>query len=144
MTCPICSGGLIEEKGKLNLGLARCGQDHGSFVEAAKLQYLVEERTTRRIRELTDQAGAGGACPNCGTEMRQVDLNGLATEACPNCGGLWFGTAHLERFHQEWRSRAYGQDSFVNRAEVLEGANKLHAAEVISGVLTEFDMSLEE
>lgn len=144
MTCPICRTGLIEEKGKLNLGLARCTENHGSFVESEKLDLLVAERTTERIRALTDEAGAGGACPNCGTEMRQIDLSGLATEACPKCGGLWFDTPHLERYHQEWRSRAYGQDAFVNRAEVLEGANKLHAAEVISGVLTEFDMSLEE
>lgn len=128
----------------MNLGLARCASDHGSFVGSKKLEVLVEDRTTERIRQLTDEAGAGGPCPDCGNEMRQIDLNGLDADACPSCGGLWFGTANLERFHQEWRSRAYGQDAFVNRAEVLEGANKLHAAEIISGVLTEFDMSLEE
>ncbi len=144
MACPICSTGLIEEKGKMNLGLARCTEDHGSFVESEKLRYLVEERTTQRIQQLTQEAGSGGSCPKCGTEMRQIDLSGLAAEACPECGGIWFATRHLTQYHQEWRSRAYGQDAFVNRAEVLEGANKLHAAEVISGVLTEFDMSLEE
>lgn len=128
----------------MNLQLAVCGQNHGSFVEADKLSYLIEEGTALRIRDMASEGGAGGSCPNCGQGMRQIDLNGLATEACSSCGGLWFGMPQLTQYHEEWRNRAYGQDAFVNRAEVREGANKLHSAEVISGVLTEFDMSLEQ
>jgi Zn-finger nucleic acid-binding protein len=143
-TCPVCSDDMTVQKGKMNLQVQVCPANHGSFVEPDRLHNLVEETTIDEIRAQAAQGGAGVTCPACAASTRQIDLAGILADVCAECAGIWFSAQDLERHQQAWRSRAYGENSFVSRTDVLEETGKLYAAEVIAGVLAEFELSIEE
>jgi Zn-finger nucleic acid-binding protein len=144
-SCPVCRGGLSPEAGKLSLEVDVCPADHGAFVEGTRLKRIVAEETAVKIfdRLMNDQVPAE-ACPQCEAPMGHVSLGDLSAMACSNCGGLWFNRPDLLAHQQAWRSRAYGENSFSARSDVVGEATPRHTAEVISGVLTEYEMSLEE
>ena len=128
----------------MNLQLESCPNGHGAFLDSSRMDQVVDENVVALIRRLDGPLIEGGSCPACGAVQTQVNVGQLPTGLCRGCGGLWFAEQDLRRFQQEWRSRAYGAGSFLSRPDVLQEANKLYTAEVIAGVLTEFELSLDK
>lgn len=142
--CPVCRTDLRPSKGKLNLEVDECPQGHGAFVDSRRITQVVAETTAERLRELPPEGEVDSVrCPSCSTAMATVHVGELALESCPSCGGMWFDTGDLRQFSHDWRSRAYGQESFASRADVIQEAQPFYPAEVISGVLTDFELSLD-
>ncbi|MBI2077800.1 MAG: zf-TFIIB domain-containing protein [Euryarchaeota archaeon] len=142
LLCPDCRGELRPDRTKMNIVIDTCPQDHGIFLDEGDVRGMVGPAASSKIRGLI-RGTAQGECPGCASTLGDLRINDVAGAGCRNCGSLWFRNQELKAHVHEVRKRAYGAQSMAARLEVMRDAAAFYPAEVIAGILTDFQLEQE-
>lgn len=128
----------------MNVVVDLCPQGHGILLDQGDLVSLVGEGTASQIRELVAKGTpVTGECPNCHHKLNSVEINHVRVRGCDRCGSLWYNNEDLKAHVAEVRKRAYGADSMAARIEVLRDATAFYPAEIVAGILTDYQLEHE-
>lgn len=144
LRCPDCTADLRPDRTKMNVVVDLCPHGHGIFLDQGDIVSIVGEETAAQIRALVTQGTqVTGECPNCRHRLNAADVNHVRVRGCTHCGSLWYNNEDLKAHVAEVRKRAYGADSMAARLEVLRDATAFYPAEIVAGILTDFQLELE-
>lgn len=129
----------------MNIQVDVCPEDHGVFVGAEHIRHLVRPDTADQIQGL---ASAGESelrgCPDCRLPLREFEFDEVPASGCARCGGLWFDSEALRARVSAVRRRQFGVNSFAARADVLQAGEAFYPAEVVAGLLADFELELTD
>lgn len=145
MSCPTCGAGLRAEHAKMNVRVRSCPRNHGLFLGGDALDNLMAEQTKAHLLdELAPLQELAHSCPGCGHHLRGFHMGDVPAEGCADCGSLWFDYAPLQSHVLDVRRRAFGANSLAARADVHQTGTPMHAAEVVAGLVTDYELELDE
>jgi len=126
----------------MNIVIDACPQDHGIFLDEGDVRGMVGPAATGKIRGLI-RSTSQGECPSCSSALGELQLGDVRGAGCKNCGSLWFRNEELKAHVHEVRKRAYGAQSMAARLEVMRDAAAFYPAEILAGILTNFQLEQE-
>lgn len=139
--CPYCAIPLILQAQKMTLQIQSCPRHHGVFVGSEQVHHVVAHPAAQRLqRAIRAGVPTSQTCPSNGDPLRQVQLEQVTAKGCAACGSLWFDHDTLLNHVLEVRRRAWGVNSFAARVDVNRDAATFLPAEVVAGLLTDYEL----
>lgn len=70
-------------------------------------------------------------CPNCSTELKMADRNGVEIDYCPNCRGIWLDKGELDkiidRSAEHYHDKGQEKHSDGGKAPYRESPHHYHS-----------------
>lgn len=142
LLCPDCRAELRPDRTKMNVTIDACPSGHGIFLDSGDVRDMVGPAASGKLRQLIRGDGTE-VCPNCSGTMGGLPLGDVRALGCRTCGSLWFRNNDLKAHVHEVRKRAYGAHSMAARLDVVRDAAAFYPAEVVAGILTNFQLEQE-
>ena len=126
----------------MNIVIDLCPHEHGIFLDEGDVRGMVGQAASSKIRGLIAHEGQG-ECPACASVLGDLKIGDVNGRGCRNCGSLWFQSDVLKAHVHEVRKRAYGAQSMAARLDVMREASAFYPAEIVAGILTDFQLEQE-